>query len=130
MSPERRLRTAVLYPPSPESVVPSEGLPRFESSATGNSVGMRKPDAEEVEQTFRDANRTIADVAVELGAGSRVPFLCECSDPSCHAIIRMPWAEFDAVHRDGNLFVVAPGHELLEAEELVAETQHYNIVEK
>jgi len=91
---------------------------------------MRKPDAEEVEQTFRDANRRIADVARELGAGSRVPFLCECSDPACQAILRMPWHQFDALHRDGNLFVVAPGHEFLEVEALVAVTEDYNIVEK
>ena len=90
---------------------------------------MRKSEAAEIEQTFRDANRTIVEVATELDAGGRVPFICECSDPTCRAIIRMPWVEFDALHRHGNLFVVAPGHELLEVERLIAETAHYNVVE-
>jgi hypothetical protein len=91
---------------------------------------MRKSDADEIERTFRDANREIVDVATELSAGGRVPFLCECSDPSCHAIIRMPWTEFEALHRHGNLFVVAPGHELPEVERLVATTAYCNVVEK
>ena len=84
----------------------------------------------EIEKTFRSANKSIVDVAAELDVGGRVPFLCECSDTSCRDVIRMPWAEFAALHRHGELYVVVPGHELLEVEQLVAESKTYNVVEK
>jgi hypothetical protein len=84
----------------------------------------------EIEQTFRSANQSILDVAAELEVGGMVPFLCECCDTGCRELIRMPWAEFAALHRHGRLYVVAPGHELLEVEQLVAESKTYNVVEK
>ena len=84
----------------------------------------------ETEQTFRGANMSIMDVAAELDVGGRVPFLCECSDTRCRELIRMPWAEFEALHRHGKLYVVVPGHELLEVEQLVVESATYNVVEK
>jgi len=84
----------------------------------------------EIEKTFRSANKSILDVAAELDVGGRVPFLCECSDTRCRELIRMPWEEFAALHRHGDLYVVVPGHELLEVEQLVAESKTYNVVEK
>jgi hypothetical protein len=84
----------------------------------------------EIEQSFRDANRTIMEVAAELELSREVPFLCECCDTGCRDLIRMPWAEFEALHEHGNLFVVKPGHEHLEVEQLVVETAAYNVVEK
>jgi hypothetical protein len=84
----------------------------------------------EIEKTFRSANKSILDVAAGLDVGGRVPFLCECSDTRCRELIRMPWEEFAALHRHGDLYVVVPGHELLEVEQLVAESKRYNVVEK
>ena len=87
-------------------------------------------DALAVEEAFRDANRRIMAVADSLSVDADVPFLCECSDTNCRELIRMPWTEFDALHEVDNLFVVVPGHELLEVEQLVAESDRYNVVKK
>jgi hypothetical protein len=90
-------------------------------------------DAEEaraIESTFRTANRDIAAVARDLKADALVPFLCECSEAACKAIVRMSWREYTAIHEHPHRYVVAPGHELLEVEQLVSESPAYNVVEK
>jgi len=87
-------------------------------------------DAIEIEQRFREANDAILGVAEELRVNIPVPFLCECGDPRCRQLIRIPWSEFEAVHDHRNRFMVVPGHELLETEDVVVETDRYTIVEK
>jgi hypothetical protein len=90
----------------------------------------RAQEAREIEDVFRAANRDIAAVARDLNADARVPFLCECSEPACRAAVRMPWREYAAIHHHPHRYVVAPGHELLEVEQLVSESPAYNVVEK
>ena len=77
-------------------------------------------EAREVENVFRSANREIVGVARELAVGAMVPFLCECSAGSCRTLLRMRWPEYASVHEHPRRYVVAPGHELLEVERLVA----------
>jgi hypothetical protein len=90
----------------------------------------RAEEARETENAFRAANSDIAAVARDLNANSLVPFLCECSEPVCRAVVRMPWREYAAIHDHPHRYVVAPGHELLEVEQLVSESPSYNVVEK
>jgi hypothetical protein len=53
------------------------------------------------EATFRDANERIRDVQQELDPPlERVPFLCECDDPSCRDPIRLTAGEYERVRRD------------------------------
>ena len=87
-------------------------------------------EAREIESTFRTANRDIAAVARDLNADALVPFLCECSESACRAVVRMPWREYAAIHEHPRRYVVAPGHELLEVEQLLSELPAYNVVEK
>jgi hypothetical protein len=91
---------------------------------------MRASEARGTEDTFRSANREIVKVAQDLGAGAAVPFLCECSDRACREIVRLPWREYAAIHEHPHRYVVTPGHELLEVEQLVSESSAYNVVEK
>jgi hypothetical protein len=83
----------------------------------------------DTERVFRKANQDIADVAHDLGVNGQVPFLCECDDPRCHQVLRTTWTEFASLHAH-DLFVVIPGHEHLEVEELVVETRAYSVVRK
>lgn len=39
------------------------------------------------------------------------PFICECSDPSCTAVVRLTLAEYEHVRGDGRRFFNLPGHE-------------------
>jgi hypothetical protein len=87
-------------------------------------------DARETEDTFRSANWDIVEVARDIAVGGLVPFLCECSDPSCRTVLRIRWPEYADIHEHPYRYVVAPGHELLEVEQLVAERGGYSVVEK
>jgi hypothetical protein len=57
----------------------------------------------------RRANDRIAEKAERLRFVSRVPMLCECSDPRCRTIVMTGLAEFHAIRRSDGV-ILAPGH--------------------
>jgi hypothetical protein len=81
------------------------------------------------EATFREANERIREAQRELDPPvERVPFLCECDDPSCRVPIRLSAEEYERVRTDGTLFVVVAGHST--SDEIVEETDGHSIVRK
>jgi hypothetical protein len=81
------------------------------------------------EATFREANEQIREVQRELDPPvERVPFLCECDEPSCHEPIRLTPAEYELVRSDGTFFVVVSGHST--NGEIVSEADGHAIVRK
>jgi hypothetical protein len=63
------------------------------------------------ESIFREANERIAGRRDELEAvAGLTPFLCECEDEACTAIMRISGADYAQVRRDPAYFVVVPGH--------------------
>jgi hypothetical protein len=70
------------------------------------------PNAERVAQNqaaFREANEGIDSAA--QGVVDRAPFLCECADSSCTALIRLDLDEYRRVREDSRRFAMTPGHE-------------------
>jgi hypothetical protein len=70
------------------------------------------------QSTFRDANEEIEAAAMGI-AGSElpaVPFICECPDPRCTAIARLPFAAYEIVRGQGDWFFAVPGHEVCVAD--------------
>jgi len=65
------------------------------------------------EDTFRRANETLEEEALELGFSQeeRTPYLCECEDVRCTEVIRLTRAEYEAVRGDSRTFAVVPGHQ-------------------
>ena len=61
---------------------------------------------------FRASNEELAAVAdaLELDEGQLLPFLCECSDVGCTAILQLTRAEYEAVRRDATRFITEAGH--------------------
>ena len=55
---------------------------------------------------------------------------CECGDPLCHDPLELSEELYERVRSDSMLFVVAPGHELPEAENVVETQDGYEIVRK
>lgn len=53
---------------------------------------------------------------------------CECDDPDCIKTIPMPIAEFTKIER--NRFIVLPGHENPQAEEVMTRHNGYVVVAK
>jgi hypothetical protein len=61
---------------------------------------------------FREANEQIGAAARKYGVDQRVPFLCECEDPSCRVIVRMSLASYEEIRATTGRFLNAIGHEV------------------
>jgi hypothetical protein len=59
-----------------------------------------------------------------------VYFLCECSNPECDATVALDHDQYEGVRSFGNLFVIAPGHEMRTIDHVVGRTGTYTLVEK
>jgi len=71
------------------------------------------PSAERVARnnaTFREANESIGSAAREYGVESGVPFICECPEEQCTAIIRAALEDYEQIRSDPTRFIYAPGH--------------------
>jgi hypothetical protein len=82
---------------------------------------------------FREANEDIEAAAVSHDLTEmRVPFICECADTGCTAIIRLSLGEYEEVRADSTTFINSPGHVAAArgAAEVVAERERYEIVRK
>jgi hypothetical protein len=60
----------------------------------------------------------------------RLEFLCECGDISCKERIALTPAKYEAVRAESRQFVLKPGHELLESEEVVQKGERFVVVRK
>jgi hypothetical protein len=63
------------------------------------------------EAIFRRENDKIREAAERFDVDMRVPFICECADPSCRKILPLTLQEYRAVRSDARHFINAPGHE-------------------
>jgi len=88
----------------------------------------------ENQASFRDANEKIEAAADSMELLGRVPFICECADPTCMEIVRLNLEEYENVRQHPARFYTAPGHSALAvaaAAALVAEEcDGYTLVDK
>jgi hypothetical protein len=83
------------------------------------------------ESLFRDLNEQVELVAKPLDSDAHLfSFFCECSNIDCTLAMPMSLAVYEGVRADPTTFVVAPGHDLPEIEEVVHRTPDYQIVRK
>jgi hypothetical protein len=64
------------------------------------------------DSVFRDANEAIAESAAEHDLTDRVPFICECAEPTCTELVQLSLVEYEMVRADSRRFLNAPGHEV------------------
>lgn len=64
----------------------------------------------------RAGNDRLAERAEHLQFVSRVPMLCECSDPGCRTIVMIRLPDYHQIRRDRDNFITAPGHQIEGAE--------------
>jgi len=55
---------------------------------------------------------------------------CECGNPVCHEPLEVSDDDYERARSDSMLFIVARGHEILEAEDVVETNAGYEIVRK
>jgi len=79
---------------------------------------------------FREVNERIRQVNFSFGPESRSNeiILCECSHSECDVRLEVPADVYDTVRTEGHRYLVAPGHEAPEAEEVVAGAPNYLVV--
>ena len=84
--------------------------------------------------TFREANENIEAAVREIGVDGDVPFICECAEPRCTAIVRISLEAYAAIRRNPRLFFNLSGHEATAVESgagaVVEERGRYVLVEK
>jgi hypothetical protein len=83
------------------------------------------------ESAFRELNERLEE---HVHRGSTEPdyagFVCECGDGDCDTTVRVPLDAYEAVRQDDRQFIVVPGHELKDTEDVVDEGNGYLIVRK
>jgi hypothetical protein len=86
-------------------------------------MGERERRVAENEATFRGANEQLRASfdRYDIPAGQDVPFLCECGDRRCTAVLLVGLDEYEAVRDDPNAFFIVPGHNDPETEQVVNE---------
>ena len=85
-----------------------------------------------MESLNRRLEERVAEVRAEDDEDRKAPiaFFCECSDIDCRARVSMPPHRYDAIHRDRQLFVVVPGHEIDAIETVADAGDGYAVVRK
>jgi hypothetical protein len=84
------------------------------------------------ETVMRAANREIQHAEEEVGNGSegRFDVLCECGREDCDGMLTLTIAEYEEIHRQHDRFVVLPGHNTPDIENVVEERDNYLVVDK
>src|SRR5581483_8734753 len=83
------------------------------------------------EMLFREVNERIEGIALTHPQDDhRYKFLCECSNRDCNLMLPLSLGTYEEARADPAVFVVAPGHELPEIEEVVERRDGYQLVRK
>ena len=77
------------------------------------------------EALFREANER-----TRRAAGYSTEFICECADRDCAALVALSLEEYETVRRDPKQFVVLPGHQIPDIEEIVLIDDDFLTVQK
>jgi hypothetical protein len=77
---------------------------------------------------FREVNERLREMLDESVAVAE--FLCECSQADCTETLPLEPSEYERVRSQPNQFVITPGHEIPEIEEVVWESDSYILLRK
>jgi hypothetical protein len=91
----------------------------------------RKEQIAHNESVFRSMNETLEEhVKRRRSASDLAGFVCECGDAECEAIIRLDLTTYEQIRADSQRFLVVPGHEIADAEDVVQREDGYLLVRK
>lgn len=83
------------------------------------------------EVAFRELNESLeANVHRGQTEPEYAGFVCECGDGECDATVRVSLSSYQAVREDAMHFIVVPGHQASDTEDVVDEGDGYLIVRK
>jgi hypothetical protein len=94
-------------------------------------VQARERQMAENEVRFRALNERLRDGSGTWSPGEgSLELVCECGDEDCTSAIRLTARDYEAVRRDEAQFLLVPGHERSEVEDVVAEHEGWVVVRK
>jgi hypothetical protein len=83
------------------------------------------------EAVFREVNERLEELAKTFGSeGQDLDLICECGNADCVERLRMSRDAYAAVRADAQLFVIVPGHEISDVEQVMEETPAYHVIKK
>jgi hypothetical protein len=82
------------------------------------------------ESVFRDANERIEARLGELSlSDGRSPFLCECEDPVCTRPVRLTAAQYEAVRKHPDRFIIASAH-MVDSADVISRHDGFQVIVK
>jgi len=83
------------------------------------------------ESAFRALNESL-EASVHRGrpAEDFAGFVCECGDTDCDATVRLDLPTYESIRQDAQLFVILPGHDVPDVEDVVDGSGGYVVVRK
>lgn len=83
------------------------------------------------EALFREVNENVQRLEEELGETKDiVEFVCECATDTCVEKLSVPAEVYEQVRSNPRQFLIRPGHQRPELEEVVSISDDYLVVEK
>lgn len=83
------------------------------------------------EVVFREVNERLRELGESFSLVTQAAeFVCECANTSCTERIQLTLAEYEHIRSDPKWFVAVPGHEVVDYERVIEQTDSYAIVEK
>jgi hypothetical protein len=97
-----------------------------------SAEGKSKHEEQRRRQAAAEVNGRQVNEAIERGHGQTdsAVFVCECGYIGCSTTIELSIAAYEAVRTNFDRFLVAPGHEIEEIEEVVERHADYFVVVK
>jgi len=83
------------------------------------------------EALFRSINESIESMNEAFGTlTDSMAVVCECGDVSCAEQIEVRIADYERVRSDPTHFIVVPGHEEADVEDVVERQERFDVVRK
>jgi hypothetical protein len=85
----------------------------------------------ENEALYRTVNERIESLNQAFGTlTNTMTVVCECGDVTCAEQIEIEIAEYERIRSDPTLFIIVPGHEIADVEDVVEEREAFHVVKK
>jgi hypothetical protein len=85
----------------------------------------------ENEALYRSVNEKIESLSAAFGAITEtMSVICECGNASCAEQIEVSITDYERIRADATLFIIRPGHEIPDVEEIVEENEVFHVVKK
>lgn len=83
------------------------------------------------EALFREVNESIERISATLEFNEeRLKILCECGVPTCLEQLDVPMRDYERVRAEATLFLIKPGHQHGDLEDVVEQHDGYHVVRK